>query len=117
MSEFAEVPGPGAVLVDLNGRGMLYTTSVWLDEAGHVSDGGCGQSGTGWALCDGSVVVTGQVGPDVVAIEVEVVSEIGDRHFSFEVTPLTNGWYAGCRPLPRDWDGMDGLQLRVHERT
>lgn len=76
LSEFGEAPGPGVVLVDLNGQGMLLTMPVVLDAAGHVVAGGSHISGTGECLWEGTVTVTGRASGPVAVIEVVVTSPV-----------------------------------------
>lgn len=117
VSEFVEVPGPGVVLVDLNAEGMLYSAIVWMDEAGHVTEGGSGQSGVGWAATlavgNGCIAVTGQaeVGREQVRIDVTLADPVDS--FAFVVEPGRDGWYAGCRSLPQSWPGLDGISVTV----
>jgi hypothetical protein len=116
LSEFVLVPGPGVVLVDLDGHGMLYTASVWMDEQGRVTEGGWGSSGTGWSLCDGVVAVTGRADPGSTVV-VDVVCPLRDDAVRFEVTTGEDGWYAGCRGLPDTWQGIEHIDMTVHERA
>jgi hypothetical protein len=114
LSEFVLVPGPGVVLVDLNGQGMLYSETVWMDEAGHVTASGFGSSGTGWSLADGCVAVTGRAA-GTTRVLVEVTASGAVASLSFEVTPGPDGWYAGCRSLPEDWSGLDDTVVSVND--
>jgi hypothetical protein len=117
VSEFVEVPGPGVVLVDLNGQGMLYSAIVWMDEAGRVTEGGSGQSGTGWVadlgVGNGCVAVTGQVDAGRDQVRVDVTQAEPADSFTFVVGPGRDGWYAGCRSLPQSWPGIDGISVTV----
>jgi hypothetical protein len=115
LSEFVLVPGPGVVLVDLNGQGMLYSETVWMDEAGRVSASGFGSSGTGWSISDGAVSVTGRA-RGAGRVLVEVTTSVAAASMSFEVTPESDGWYAGCRSLPEDWPDHDDPFVSVNER-
>jgi len=115
LSEFVTVPGPGVVLVDLNGQGMLYSETVWMDDQGCVTGGGVGWSSTGWSLADGCVSVTGRAsGVPTVAVEVTSWNPVGS--LSFEVTPEPDGWYAGCRLLPDDWLDSHDIYVAVTDR-
>ena len=112
ISEFLEVPGPGVALVDLNGEGMVYTESVWMDDSGHVTASGWGMSGVGFSISDAAVSVTGRATASTqVAVKAQH-SMTGDS-FEFVVMPTAEGWYAGCRPLPGDWHDLECITVRV----
>lgn len=113
ISDFVEAPGPGVVLVDLNGQGMLYSQAVWMDGAGHVTEGSYGSSGPGWDVCDGCVSVTGRTGTGVGVVRVEVSSLDAADSFAFDVLPGPDRWYAGCRQLPSHWPGMEDVSVSV----
>lgn len=116
ISEFPEVPSPGVVLVDLNGEGMVYTASVWMDHTGHVTAGGWGTSGMGFCISDSAVSVTGRATASTQVV-VRVGHSITGESFEFVVIPTAQGWYAGCRALPGDWHDLDAVTVEVDEEA
>jgi hypothetical protein len=117
VSDFVESPGPGVVLVDLNGQGMLITMTVGMDDSGAVYGGGCHHSGMGVDLWDGCATVTGRTDQPQALVRVTVTSEADDESFSFDVHPGAEGWYAGCRPLPPEWEGIPSVSVSMSERA
>jgi hypothetical protein len=114
ISEFHEAPGPGVALVDLNGEGMVYTESVWMDDSGHVTAGGWGMSGTGLSVSHGAASVTGRASSQTQLVVQVQHSKTGEA-FEFVVSPSAEGWYAGCRPLPGHWHDLDSVTVQVSD--
>jgi len=96
LSELPQV-GPGVAALDVNGQGMLYTTSVWKAPDGVVTDGSWGRSGLGLTVADDALHVTGQL--DAGQIAEVVITSPDAEPLIYQVARNKHGFYAAIFEL------------------